>query len=189
MTTLQRGLPIDPQFEARFTHAEPPDIREYQRTFSPGRLCFGASWSGFTFDAKLLDQPFTSADANLHHVLRKYADLLLSKLPRSQSLSDRVRQLIGEHLQRGNPSVTRIARTLGMSRRTLARKLGQERTSFSDLLEDTRKQLALRYVTSPDLALTEIAFLLGFSQTGPFHRAFKRWTGQTPREYRRNAKR
>jgi len=186
VTTLQRGHTMDPNFEVRFTHSMPADLDEYQRTFAPGQLCFDAPWSGFVFSANVLDQPFTSADPNLHHVMRKYADMLLGQLPKSESLSDRVRALIAERLASGSPSVTRVARSLGMSRRTLARKLGQERTSFSDLLEDTRRQLALRYVSSYDLALTEIAFLLGFSQSGPFHRAFKRWTGRTPREYRRS---
>mgnify|MGYP003471646392 CR=1 FL=1 len=189
VSTLQRGHSIDPAMEVRFTHAEPADTSEYQRTFAPGRLCFDAPWSGFVINARLLDQPFASADPNLNHVLRKYADVLLGKLPKSESLSDRVRALVAERLASGSPSVTHIARLLGMSRRTLARKLGQEHTSFSDLLEDTRRQLALRYVGHHDLALTEIAFLLGFSQSGPFHRAFKRCTGRTPREYRRAVRR
>lgn len=186
VATLQRGHVVDPMFEVRFTHEAPADIAEYQRTFAPGKLVFGAPWSGFMFDATSLDRPFPSADPSLHHVLRKYADVLLSQRPRSESLSDRVGALIGERLANGDPSVTRIARSLGMSRRTLARRLAEERTSFSELLEGTRKQLALRYVSNHELALTEIAFLLGFSQTGAFHRAFKRWTGRTPRDYRRS---
>jgi AraC-like DNA-binding protein len=118
-------------------------------------------------------------------VLRKYADVLLAELPKAESLTERVRALITEQLVAGEPSAERIARALHMSRRTLARKLDQEGTSFKDLLEGTRRHLALRYVGGHDLGMTEIAFLLGFSQAAPFHRAFKRWTGQTPLEYRR----
>jgi AraC-like DNA-binding protein len=72
-----------------------------------------------------------------------------------------------------------------MSGRTLTRRLEDEGTTFKDLLDDLRKSLSLRYVGSTDLGLSEIAFLLGFSQSAAFHRAFKRWTAQTPLEYRR----
>ena len=72
-----------------------------------------------------------------------------------------------------------------MSPRTLGRKLQHEGTSFKHLLDDLRRRMALRYVDGQELGLSEIAFLLGFSQTAAFHRAFKRWTAQTPLEYRR----
>lgn len=84
-----------------------------------------------------------------------------------------------------NPSVANIASLLHVSPRTLGRRLGHEGTTFKELLADLRRQLALRYVGSSDLGLAEIAFLLGFSQSAAFHRAFKRWTSQTPLEYRR----
>ena len=189
VSTLQRGLVVDPSCEACFTHAAPADRTEYERTFAPGQLRFRAPFSGFVFNAKTLDQPFASGDPNLHQVLRKYADVLMAQLPKSERLSDRVRALVAERLASGSPSVTHVARSLGLSRRSLARKLAVEHTSFSALLEDTRRELALKYVGSQDLALTEIAFLLGFSQTGPFHRAFRRWTGTTPRDYRRGQRR
>ena len=187
VATLQRGEHmVDPNYEAWFTHPAPDDVSEYQRTFAPGRVRFEAPWNGFVFDARRLEQTLTSADPMLHDVLRKYADVLLADLPRAESHTERVRNLITEHLASGEPGAERIARTLHMSRRTLARKLEQEGTSFKALLEDTRRSLALRYVGSYDLGLTEIAFLLGFSQAAPFHRAFKRWTGLTPLEYRRS---
>lgn len=186
LATLRRGEHmVDPNYQAWFTHARPQDVAEYERTFAPGGLRFDAPWCGFVFDARRLQQPLASADPQLHAVLRKYADLLLSELPKAESLTERVSALIAERLARGEPSAEGIARTLHMSRRTLTRKLEREGTSFKALLEDTRRRLALRYVANRELGLTEIAFLLGFSQTAPFHRAFKRWTGQTPLEYRR----
>ena len=186
LATLRRGEHmVDPNYEAWFTHAAPDQLAEYERTFAPGKLRFGAAWNGFVFDARRLQQPLASADAQLHQVLRKYADVLLAELPKAESLTERVQSLIAGQLASGEPSAERIARTLHMSRRTLTRKLEREGTSFKALLEDTRHRLALRYVSNRELGLTEIAFLLGFSQTAPFHRAFKRWTGQTPLEYRR----
>jgi AraC-like DNA-binding protein len=81
--------------------------------------------------------------------------------------------------------VANIARQLHISPRTLGRKLEHEGTNFKELLDDLRRRLALSYVGGHDLGLAEIAFLLGFSQSAAFHRAFKRWTGVTPLEYRR----
>ena len=88
-------------------------------------------------------------------------------------------------LSRGRLTANQVAGQLRMSRRTLCRKLESEGTSFTALLADLRQRLALQYVGSHDLGLSEIAFLLGFSEAAAFHRAFKRWTGQTPLEYRR----
>jgi AraC-like DNA-binding protein len=84
-----------------------------------------------------------------------------------------------------NPSATRTAALLHISHRTLSRKLQQEGTTFKELFDDVRRRAALSYVARRDLGLSEIAFLLGFSEAASFHRAFKRWTGQTPLEYRR----
>ena len=187
ITTLHhRADTIDPDYEAWFTHPQPQSIAEYQRTFAPGRVRFNAAFNGFVLDARLLEQPFASADPRLHDVLRKYADVLMADLPKAESMTERVRSLITELLSSGEAGADRIARLLHMSRRTLARKLEHEGTSFKELLDDTRRRMALRYVGGHDLGLTEIAFLLGFSQAGPFHRAFRRWTGSTPLEYRRS---
>jgi AraC-like DNA-binding protein len=188
VATLQRGHAIDPGYEAWFRHAKPRDTREYQRTFAPGKLRFGAAFDGFVFDAGLLERPLAVADPNLHHVMRKYAALLIAELPTHESMSERVREQIRTNLPRRDTSIGLVARTLAMSRRTLARRLEQEGTTFSELLENTRRELALRYVKRADLKLTEIALLLGFSQPGPFHRAFKRGTGHSPRDYRRTAR-
>jgi AraC-like DNA-binding protein len=71
-----------------------------------------------------------------------------------------------------------------MSPRTLGRRLAEEGTTFSELLDDLRRQLALRYVGTETHGLSEVAFLLGFSDVAAFYRAFKRWTGRTPLQYR-----
>ncbi|MEY4575405.1 MAG: hypothetical protein RL701_108 [Pseudomonadota bacterium] len=176
---------IDPNYRALFIHPAPANLDEYRRTFAPGDVVFGAEFNGFVFDARILDELQASADPRLLDVLRKYADLLLADLPKPESLTDKVRALVGQKLTTGEPNADSTARALHMSRRTLARKLEQEGTSFKEVLDDTRKRLALRYVVSHEVGLTEIAFLLGFSHTGPFFRAFKRWTGSTPLEYRR----
>jgi AraC-like DNA-binding protein len=127
------------------------------------------------------------ADPRLHAIIGQHADHVLSSLPAVQSVTAEVRRVVAEELAEGNPSAVHVARRLGMSTRTLGRSLDVEGTSFKDLLEDVRKRLALRYVASRDFGLAEVALLLGYSQTGPFHRAFRRWTGKTPLEYRKAA--
>jgi AraC-like DNA-binding protein len=98
-------------------------------------------------------------------------------------VSSRVQQALLEALPDGAPSKPAIARVLGMSARNLQRHLADEGTSFKALLEEARVALARNYVDEGRLSVTEIAFVLGFADTSTFSRAFKRWTGRSPREY------
>jgi AraC-like DNA-binding protein len=168
-----------------FTHAQPGRLHNYEQVFGPTTLHFGAAWNGFSFAASLLEAPLSGADPKLHAVMRRHAELSIARLPKAENLTERVRALIANKLAGGHPNVLAIARELRMSPRTLGRRLRGEGTTFNQLFEDLRRQLGLRYVGCQDLALSEIAFALGFSQPPAFHRAFKRWTGQTPLEYRR----
>lgn len=173
------------EIEVSFMHDEPVDSAEYARTFAPARVVFSAAFDGFSFDRERLGTCLHSADSRLHGVIQKLAEQMLAALPRVQSTTVDVRRLLTEELATGNPGATHIARRLGLSTRTLGRKLEREGTTFKDLLDETRKQLALQYVGGHDFSLSEVAVLLGFSQTAAFHRAFRRWTGQTPLQYRR----
>ena len=168
-------------------HPAPPDISEYARTFDPLPIEFGAPFSGFVFDAACLDERLVSADIGLHQVVCGHADLKLEELSRARQFTSRVRSALAAELSGGTPSITRIASHLHMSPRTLERKLEREGAKFSTLLEEMRRELATRYVQNQRLELTEIAYLLGFSQTACFYRAFKRWTGETPLGYRRSS--
>jgi AraC-like DNA-binding protein len=183
------SLGATPVFDVLFTHARPEHIEEYERTFAPGRLRFGAAFNGFTFDRRHLELPLPAGDVTLHGVLREYAERVLADLPRSQGFTEKVRSIIVRDLAGGAASATRTAELLHVGRRTLTRKLRQEGTTFTELLDDVRRRAALQYVGRRDLPMAEIAFLLGFSEAAPFHRAFKRWNGQTPVEYRQARKR
>jgi AraC-like DNA-binding protein len=166
------------------SYAAPADTSEYAPTFGNLPIEFGAPFSGFVFDAACLGGRLASADSRLHDVIVRQAEQMLEELPRARPLTERVRSALLIELAGGNPSVTQVAPRLHMSPRTLERRLEREGTTFSNVLDDLRKRLALRYVASKELELAEIAFLLGFSQTTAFHRAFKRWTGETPLNYR-----
>ncbi|HMJ55464.1 MAG TPA: AraC family transcriptional regulator [Polyangiaceae bacterium] len=172
-----------------FTHAAPSNRAEYERTFGPAEVRFSASFSGFVLRRNHLAVPLEKADPKLHDVIMKHARQLISELPTAESVTERARRVAARELAHGNPKAMLVATELGMSLRTLGRKLAEEGTTFKDVLDDLRKRLALQYVAGRDLALSDVALLLGFSETAAFHRAFRRWTGQTPLEYRRSHRR
>lgn len=169
-------------------HASPPDLREYEMTFGAARLHFGALSYAFEFDAELLRAPLRSADANLHDLMRRHAERVLRELPQALPITRQVKTLITEELADGHPGCAHIAQRLQMSPRTLERRLELEGTTFTRLLEEVRESLALRYVGDEEMPLSQVATLLGFSQTTAFHRAFRRWTGQTPLQYRKSSR-
>jgi AraC-like DNA-binding protein len=182
MRTLLRDAP---ELECWFTYAEPSTLVEYERTFGAAKLRFMAPFAAYVFDSTHLQKPVENADAKLHSVLRQHAEALLGDLPRSRTFTDLVRHHLSSNLSHGRPAAGKLARQLHMSARTLERRLESEGTTFGAVLEDLRRRLALDHLGRREVSLSEIAFLLGFSQVGAFHRAFKRWTGTTPLEYRR----
>lgn len=170
--------------EVRFRHPEPEDTEEYARLLR-APCSFGNPYNEVVFPLTALRLPLLRADPGLASVLDRHAQNLLETLPRLESLVDHVRGLLAKELQGGNPSAEHIAEALRMSTRTLARRLAAEGTSHKELLDDLRSELARRYLGDPSLSIGEVAFLLGFSEPSALHRAFKRWTGQTPANARR----
>ncbi|MEM8995592.1 MAG: AraC family transcriptional regulator [Acidobacteriota bacterium] len=105
------------------------------------------------------------------------------------SLADRVKRHVGGALSDGVPAVSDVARRLGLSGRTLQRRLAEQELSFQTLVDDARRELATRLLHETDYALVDVAFMTGFAEQSSFNRAFKRWAGQTPRSYRLDARR
>lgn len=169
--------------EIRFQHERPGDTSEHQRIFRCP-VVFGAPANEFIFDSNYLQLPIVKADASLCAVLDRHANELLNRYPREDSLVERVRTLMKEELNGGDASLESVAARVGMSARTLQRKLQASGTSQQALLDEMRKDLAMRYLREPEMAVCEVAYLLGFSESSAFHRAFKRWTGKTPNEFR-----
>jgi AraC-like DNA-binding protein len=174
-----------PEVLVVFRHAAPTHTEGYEDTFSPAQVCFSAECDGFVFPARHLTTRLRSADPRLHRVLQRHAENVLASLPELQTSTSNVRALILAELERGSASATYIAGRLGISSRTLGRRLELEGTTFKTLLDDVRKQLALEMVGLRDQPFSEIAAALAFSQPAAFHRAFRRWTGTTPLQYRR----
>lgn len=166
-----------------FAHAQPADVTEHQRIFRTA-IHFASGRTAMHVPNDLLNVQNTQADQGLVGVLDDYAQRLLEQAPRRDTLSERVRlQLIGE-LKGGAPTAEGVARSLQVSVRTLHRALQMEGTTFSELLDQLRQEQAAVYLSAPHISISEVAFLLGFSELSAFYRAFKRWTGTTPAEYR-----
>lgn len=172
-----------PVHEVRFQHEAPEDLTDYERVIA-APLRFRAEHNEVILEASALDLPHQGADAGLVMVLDRHGQALLDALPKTDSIADRVRTRLAKELQGGNPSAEHIAEALGMSPRTLARRLTDEGTTHKKLLDELRNDLAQRYLADPALSIAEVAFLLGFSEPSAFHRAFRRWTGTTPAEAR-----
>ena len=127
-----------------------------------------------------------TADDRLLSLLRRYCEDVLSKhAAQAPPLVERVERLIADHLAHGEARLDTVATKLGMSPRSLSQKLAELDTSFSGIVKSLRKDLARRYLRENHLRLTEIAFLLGYSEVSTFTHAFKRWTGTTPTAFRR----
>ena len=174
----------EPPLEVHFQHAEPADTREHQRIFRCP-VKFAQAQNALIFPKRLLAVPLGQADAQVRLMLDAYADRRLSEIEQGHSVLDRARTLLARQLPEQGIELEQLAAQLALSPRTLQRRLREAGLSFSQLVDETRQQLVLHYLRDPALELADIAFLVGFSEAGSLARAFRRWTGQTPAEYRR----
>jgi AraC-like DNA-binding protein len=170
----------------RFRHAQPPSIAKHERVFR-APLSFGESADEIELEASLLDLPFKSADPRLAAILERYGDEQLSRLPPNDDFAGEVRHAVASSLRNDDATLGRLAARFRTTPRTLQRRLATAGISLRTLVDDVRRQLALDHVARGELPIAEVAFLLGFDAVTSFHRAFRRWTGTTPTEYRQRA--
>jgi AraC-like DNA-binding protein len=128
--------------------------------------------------------PVIGADDKLLGVLQRACERTLGPRPTQADLVHDVRTLVLESLTKGATQVDAIARQLNMSSKTLERRLGERGKTYSALLDEIRSDLAKRYLADTDFRLEQVAYLTGYSEPAALVRAFKRWTGQTPIQYR-----
>ena len=166
-----------------FSHASPGDVSELRRYFGGCEITFGAPNNGFAFPVALLDRPMVNANEELARILDAHARLLLPALP-DPDPTLALRLEIAKRIEGGAPDVRSIAALLKTSSRTLQRRLREHGTSYQDVVDDVRRRMALDHLTNTSLPVREIAFLLGYTESRSFLRAFKRWTGVTPSEQR-----
>jgi AraC-like DNA-binding protein len=167
---------------ADFQHAAPADTAEYTRVFGAA-VRFDAAKNELILPASVLELPLLEPDPALGAYLEARANVLLETLPERGFERD-VRSKIDEGLASGAPLLATIASQLGMSARTLQRRLSAESLSFAALVEDVRRTTALGLIARPGCSVSEIAALTGYQDMPSFRAAFVRWTGNTPRAYR-----
>ncbi len=169
--------------EVRFTHRAGRDHAERCRAYFEAPVVFGARVTELVLPKSLLATPLTSADPNLLLILLPAAEELRVRTPEHPPLTDQVRRALRSALTQGAGQLEDVAGRLGMTGRSLQRRLKDEGTSFQDVRDGVRRELADAYL-GRNMSFAEISFLLGFSEPSAFFRAFKRWTGTTPFERR-----
>jgi AraC-like DNA-binding protein len=177
-----QSLAID---EAWFAHARPPRIEALHLLFGSAPVAFGFEDSGFSVAGADLDRPMPAADARTLDTIEPLLVEALGSSPASSSFADRIAAHVASSLP-GGSDVAEVARAMHMSGRTLQRRLEQEGTTFSEVLDRARLEVARRALAAPSTTLTDVAFQLGFSDLATFTRAFKRWTGMPPGQWRRS---
>jgi AraC-like DNA-binding protein len=170
--------------EVHVTHPAPAYRAEYDRVF-PMPVIFESDRNALLMtDDSWMTQRLAQAPRYVFGVLSAHADSLLKELENSKTTRGRVESLLLPLLHTGDVSMDKIAGRLGLSRQTLFRKLKSEGTSFEKVLDELRHRLALDYLRGRKVSVNETAYLVGFSEPAAFSRAFKRWTGTSPRDVR-----
>jgi AraC-like DNA-binding protein len=168
-----------------FAHHAPDDCSEHRRFFR-GPLRFGAGTNSMILLGADAARPMQAADEALSSIVRRRLDKVLAEreVRNSAPLGERVRHLIVSQL--GNQPLTpdAVARSLAVSRRALSRRLADEGTSFRAILDGVRREFACALLLDRSLSITDITFFLWYAEAAVFNRSFRRWTGQTPREFR-----
>jgi AraC-like DNA-binding protein len=166
-----------------FTHDEPGYRAEYDRVFGVP-LVFGSDKNAMLVDKTFLSLRMPGSSPYVSRVLSKHAENLLQSLENSKTIRGRVESLLIASIRAGDVAMETIAGRMGLSRQTLFRKLKAEGVTFENTLDELRRKMALHYLCEERIAVNEVAYLLGFSEPAAFSRAFKRWTGSSPRTAR-----
>jgi AraC-like DNA-binding protein len=168
-----------------FAHPAPPDWSEHRRFFR-GPVRFAAGSTAMILSASDAARPMLGADEALSSVVRRRLEKALAEreLQEAGPLSGRVRRLMVENLGGTTLTPSTVARALTVSGRTLSRRLADEGTSFRGILDDLRREFACALRQDRSLSVGDVAFFLQYSEPAAFHRAFRRWTGQAPGDFR-----
>ncbi len=173
-----------------FVHVDlaipPPPSPDAHEAFFRCPIRYGAERSRCVLTRATWNAPLSRREAGLREVLERHAAELLSRCREQGDELSEVRMAIHELLPDGPPKLEVVAKAVATSARTLQRRLRDTGTSFQELVEEERRSAARAYLSDARLAVGEVAYLLGYSEASAFVRAFKRWTGATPRQYRQH---
>lgn len=169
--------------EVHLEHPKPVEWREHEAAFG-APVYFGRPANALLFHEDVLSRPMPAVDMRLMGTMRACLLQISSQSGPPASILARVRNALRALLPEGCPTLEHVAGRLRLSHATLRRELGIEGVSYRDLVEETRRELAMVYLKQRQLPLSEIAFLLGYSELSAFSRAVRRWTGRSPRAVR-----
>jgi len=181
MCRMNYGASLRP-VEVRLARGRPADTEPY-RHFYGCPIHFEANEDSFLLTLRVADEPLPTANRQLAGTLDSILTAQLAALDKN-NIPARCKSNLLDELTSGELSEEEMAKQLHMSRRTLQRKLAESNTTYQKLVDDTRRDLALRYMEDPRNTITDVTFLLGFSGQSAFTRAFNRWTGMSPTTYR-----
>jgi AraC-like DNA-binding protein len=191
MTIVWRGITRGSAAQAslrivRFQHAEPPDTAEHRRVFG-GPAEFGQRRNELVLDPGALDLPVEESDPETLALLEAQAAEVLSRLPSADPFISDLRRVLYDSLASGDVAISSVCRSLNLERGDLARELKRRGTSYRSVLRSMRTDLARAYLEDRQWSISDVAFVLGYSDTAAFKRAFRSWTGKTPKQYRQEA--
>jgi AraC-like DNA-binding protein len=169
--------------QVRFRHEQPDYAAEYERVYGCP-VVFSQAANEIVFARRLLDLPQLHRDELLCELLRQRADQLLADTQATERLAERIIDGLKLQIQLGGTDATQVAQRLGMTLRSLQRRLQASSLSLSRLIDEARREVACASLRRRDVPIKDIAHRLGFSEPSAFHRAFKRWTGMTPAQFR-----
>jgi AraC-like DNA-binding protein len=167
-----------------FTSERVADASRLIATFGEVPFEFEQATSGYAVSEDVLGLPVEGGDLALNTFLEEQAVQALASRPKSDDLIDKLRHFIRDALGAGEPSIERLSVKLNMSGRTLQRRLSDLKTSFQEVLDDVRFDLARAYLRDVRLDVSQVAYLLGYSELRAFDRAFRRWANRSPSEWR-----
>ena len=181
MFTDRQLVPV----EVSFVHQRSGVFSEMERYFGVAPT-FGAEQDRISFTRDVTDLPLVTADPHLNKLLLKYYHEVIDRRHGEQGpLRTRIENAMTPRLPHGTVNIQSIAMDLGMSVRTLSRRLADEGLTFSTILEELRSELAQSYLRQNNISISQIAWLLGYNEASSFVRAVQRWMGKSPREVRR----
>lgn len=167
-----------------FAHTETEYMNKTAALLGDG-VVYGQSQLFVEFPITYLSLPIQDSDPTLKKLLQQQAEALLKAVPGQGTFEDELKKALGKCLQMGSPTLSALARELNLSNRTLHRRLEERGLGFNAVLRNTRVELALQYLRDPALSLSDIAYLLAYSEQSAFTRAFRQWMGQSPLHYRK----
>jgi len=160
----------------------------YQTHFEPAPVDLNADSTYLAYSTESLNQPVLCANASMFEVFDRQANELIENFDNKNTLSWKVQKLIAENLNGASLTIEQTAKELAMSTRSLQNKLKEESTSYQEIVNRVRQDLAEKYIRQGIASLADIAFLLGYSEVSAFSRSFKKWTGISPSQFAENCK-